>query len=273
MRGPDSVGAAFGGDLPSPIPAHPIDRILTPERARKYRQVLARRTARLAIVVEDCHDPHNATAIIRTCDAFGVHRVFVTTGRNAFKVNRRVSQGSHHYVDLHVHPDIASCYAELRALGYAIFATDLSAGATIGPEHLRERLAAQPLALVFGNETAGVSAAASSQADGHFLIPMAGFPQSLNLSVSVAASVYALRGEALSADLPGDLPAEEQIRCYDAWVMEHKGEAAQKLMKLEAGRHGEDQDVFRAGTARTGDGPSSVVRRPSSTTGCEESQP
>ncbi|MBA2479657.1 MAG: RNA methyltransferase [Planctomycetes bacterium] len=244
MREP--AGVPGTRDLPSPVPPHPVDRILTPGRARKYRQVLARRTARLAVVVEDCHDPHNATAIIRTCDAFGVHRVFVTTGRNSFKINRRVSQGSHHYVDLHVHRDIAGAYAELRSLGYRILVSDLSASATVGPARLQTMMSESPIALVFGNESAGVSAAANAGADGHFLIPMAGFPQSLNLSVSVAVSVYALRQTALMDDLPGDLPAAEQIACYDAWVREHKGAAAEMVMRQELGRNGEDLDVFGA---------------------------
>jgi tRNA (guanosine-2'-O-)-methyltransferase len=241
MRSP--TGASFRTELPSPVPPHPADALLTPERARKYRQVLARRTARLAVIVEECYDPHNATAIIRTADAFGLHRVFISAGRNGFKVNRRVSQGSHHYLDLRVHSDIASCYADARAFGYAIWATDLSANATYGPERLAPELARRPLALAFGTEGEGLSREASAAADGHFLIPMSGFPQSLNLSVSVAVSLYALRGGALSDDLPGDLPAEEQCRLYDEWVREHKGAAAEKMIR-QAGRHGEDLDVI-----------------------------
>jgi tRNA (guanosine-2'-O-)-methyltransferase len=247
--GIEGAGAPLARELPSPIGPHPVDTLLTPERARKYRQVLARRTTRLAVVVEDCHDPHNATAIIRTCDAFGVHRVFVTTARNSFKVNRRISQGSHHYVDLRVHADIRSAYADLRALGYAIHVSDLSAKAVVGTPHLHRLLAERPLAVVFGSESSGVSAEASALADGHFLLPMAGFPQSLNLSVSVAATVYALRQDALAADQPGDLTADEQRACYDAWVREHKGAAAEALMRQEIGRRGEDLDVLRAPTS------------------------
>jgi tRNA (guanosine-2'-O-)-methyltransferase len=195
------------------------------------------------VIVEECYDPHNATAIIRTCDAFGIHRLFISAGRNGFKVNRRVSQGSHHYIDLRVHPDIASCFADARALGYAIWATDLAAESVIGPETLSAELAQRPLALAFGTEGEGLSREASAAADGHFLIPMVGFPQSLNLSVSVAVSLYALRGADLTADKPGDLPAEEQRRLYDAWVREHKGAAAEKMIE-RAGRHGEELDVF-----------------------------
>ena len=231
-------------DLPSPVGPHPVDPLLTPERARRYRQVLARRTGRLVLVVEDCADPHNATAIVRTADAFGLAEVHVTTAANRFKVNRRVSQGSHHYVDLHVHARIEDCYAALRARGFRIMVSDLAAEAVVGPQQLRDQLARQPLALVFGSESTGVSAAATAGADGCFLIPMSGFPQSLNVSVSVAVSVYALRQDALAADEPGDLSAERQCALYDAWVREHKGRAAEILMQEELGKKGEELDAY-----------------------------
>jgi tRNA (guanosine-2'-O-)-methyltransferase len=123
MRGPQhpSIGQR---DLPSPVGVHPLDHLMTASRAQKYRQVLARRTDKLIVVVEDCYDPHNATAIVRTCDAFGLQRVVVTTGRNAFRVNRKISQGSHLYVDLAVYPDIEQAYAALRKENYRIMVTD-----------------------------------------------------------------------------------------------------------------------------------------------------
>lgn len=245
MLGPDAPD--FAHDLPSPIPPHPLDALLTPERARKFRQVLARRTGRIAVVIEDCHDPHNATAIVRTCDAFGIAEVHVVTSRNTFKVNRQVSQGSHHWVDLHVHAGIADAYAVLRARGFRILVSDLAAGAVVGPQELRSQLAAQPLALVFGNEGAGVSRDATAGADGCFLIPMIGFPQSLNLSVSVAVTLYALRSRELTEDLPGDLSSERQQAVYERWVRAHKGESICDLvMQRVSGRHGEDLDVIKA---------------------------
>ncbi len=235
--------------LPSPVPVHPLDVLLTPARAERYRQVLVRRTARLVVLVEDCHDPHNATAIVRTCDAFGLQRVVVVTGRNTFKVNRQVSQGSHHYMDLDVFPDITAAYAALRAEGFRIYVTDLAAGAAVGPGALAPVLAEQPLCLVFGNEGHGVSAAAVAGADGAFLLPMTGFPQSLNLSVSVAVTVYGLRREQLEGDLPGDLPAERQQALYHAWATAHTGEkgAAYLRGRAHTGRYGEDLEVFGEG--------------------------
>jgi tRNA (guanosine-2'-O-)-methyltransferase len=248
MRGPDGEGGGrLACDLPSSVPAHPLDPRITPERARKYRQVLARRSARLVVVVEDCFDPHNATAITRTCDACGVHRVVVTTARNRFKVNRQVSQGVHRYLDLQILPDITVAAAQLRSQGYRILVTDLAVGAAPSPDALRPQLAAGPIALVFGNEGHGISPEARALADGAFLIPMAGFSQSLNLSVTVAMTLWALRGEALAADAPGDLPAAEQIACYDRWIRAYCGEESEDPRAAKAtGRHGEDLAEYSA---------------------------
>ncbi len=243
MRGP--TGPFSQVDLASPVPPHPADHLLTPERARKYRQVLARRSKRLVIVVEDCTDPHNATAIVRTCDAFGLSRVVVTTSRNTFKINPKVSQGSHYYVEVDVFPDITTAYAKLRADGFRILVTDLAADAVVGPDALRPLLAAQPLALVFGSESNGVSPEASAQADGCFLIPMVGFPQSLNLSVSVATTVYTLCGERLAANAPGDLTPAEQIALYDRWLRRHKGDVVDRVLARDIDKHGQPLEIFQ----------------------------
>jgi tRNA (guanosine-2'-O-)-methyltransferase len=228
------------------LPPHPFDTLLTEERAAKYRSVLSQRTRRVTVVIEDCHDPHNATAVVRTCDAFGIQDVHVTTGRNAFKVNRRVSQGSHHYIDLHVHPDITTAYAVLREQGRRIFVSDLHADAVVGPQRLGNELHDSPIALVFGSEQSGVSPAAVAAADGCFLIPMVGFPQSLNLSVSVAVTLYALRGDRLAAGKAGDLDLGEQTELYERWVEDRRGEAVVRLMRAGLDIKGEEIDIFTA---------------------------
>ena len=252
----DDTPRRWRQELSSPVPAHPADDLLTPERALAFRQVLARRSTRLAVVVEDCYDPHNATAVMRTCDIMGVHRVHVTTGRSRFKINRRISQGAHRYIDLRIHETIDEAYAELRADGYRVFCTDLRADSVIGPQALAAAMNEAPIAVVFGSEGFGVSQAATDGADGHFLIPMAGFSQSLNLSVSVAITLYALRGDALAADTPGDMPADEQIRWYDAWIRRQRGPAVDRLLaesesaspdpraEIEIDRRGEELETF-----------------------------
>jgi tRNA (guanosine-2'-O-)-methyltransferase len=235
MRGHDHAGAKFQHDLPSPVGEHVGDALLTETRAWKYRQVLARRCLNPAVVVEDCFDPHNATAVVRTCDAFGIHRVHVVTGRNRFKINRKVSQGTHLYVDLQVHAHIDEAYASLRADGYRIFVSDLAAKAVCNLEQLGQVQATGPLAVVFGSEAEGVSQAAKDGADGFFLIPMQGFTESLNLSVSAAVTLYHLRQQALNADAAGDLDAVSQRKTYENWLRRQKGAAGEAA--ILADRH------------------------------------
>jgi tRNA (guanosine-2'-O-)-methyltransferase len=216
---------AFRRQLPSPIGPHELDHLISEARRERYRQVLARRTTRICVVVDNCYDAHNASAVIRTCDAFGVHRVRVITTRNSFKVNRQVAQGAHLHVDLGVYRGVEALYADLRAAGYRIMVTDLAADAVVDPHDLALPVAggqavagAQSVALVFGNEEGGTSPDAISRADGRFLIPMCGFTQSLNLSVSVAVTLFSLRHRALAADAPGDMADDEQRLWYDRWV-------------------------------------------------------
>ena len=221
--------------LPSPIPAHPVDQLLTEARQTKYRQVLARRVKRICVVIEDCHDPHNATAVIRSCDAYGIHNVHVTTQKNTFKVSRAISQGTHRYVDLHVHADIEVAYAALRADGYRIYVSDLGSNELKShtPDDLHKKQHEEKIALVFGSESKGISDAARAGADAAFLVPMNGFTQSLNLSVTVASTIYRLREASLIKDEAGDLTAEEQTAYYDQWVMRHAGKAAEILKQQD----------------------------------------
>jgi tRNA (guanosine-2'-O-)-methyltransferase len=214
---------AFSRHLPSPVGPHPLEGSLTEERRERFRQVLARRVTSLTVVLEDCYDPHNATAVMRTCEAFGIHRIHVLTGRNSFKVNRRISQGSHRYVDLVVHKEVEEAYGRLKTEGFRIVAAHLGGNAVTDPHDLTVSLKAEPLALVFGNEESGVSNQAADLADGSFVIPMCGFTQSLNLSVCVAVTLFSLRHRAMAANDPGDMDAKEQCLWFDRWVRRQVG--------------------------------------------------
>ncbi len=236
---------AFRRSLPSPVGPHPYDRLLSESRRERYRQVLARRTVRLCVVVDNCYDAHNASAVVRTCDAFGVHRVCVITSRNTFKVNRQVTHGAHLYIDLRVYRNVEPLYADLRAQGFRILVADLGADAIVDPHALAEEAARQPLALVFGNEEGGASPEAIAGADGRFLIPMCGFTQSLNLSVSAAVTLFSLRHRALAQDSPGDMSGEEQAAWYDRWARRRTREEDLDPARPPVDPRGADLDEYR----------------------------
>ena len=161
---------------------------ITPERAAKLKAVLENRQPDLTVVFENVHDPHNVSAVIRSCDAVGVmeaHGVYY--GRDTFpKLGAKSSASARKWVDVHLHNNVAACYNDLRKRGFKIYTTHMSSDAS----SLYDLDLTQPVALVFGNEHAGVSEEAREQADGNFLIPQVGVIQSLNISVACAVSLY-----------------------------------------------------------------------------------
>ena len=201
---------------PSSIGDHPLDSRLTERRAERFRQVLARRVTKITVVIDDCFDPHNATAVLRSCEAFGLNEIHVVTPRNRFRVNKKISQGAQLYTTVHSHRSISAVYDELKSHDFRIIASSLSADATVDPHELSSE--ESPIALVFGNEESGVSDEGLDGADGRFYIPMSGFTQSLNLSVTVAVALYSIRHLALARDEIGDMSADEQRSTYDRWI-------------------------------------------------------
>jgi tRNA (guanosine-2'-O-)-methyltransferase len=213
----------FRRELPSEIDPHELDSAMTERRGARFRQVLARRIVGLTVIVEECFDPHNATAVIRTCEAFGIHCVHVVTGHNRFKINKKISQGAHRYVDVHSYGSIREAYTSVRESGFRIFASSLASDAVVDPHELCANLDSSPIALVFGNEESGVTDEGLSLADGSFFIPMCGFTQSLNLSVTVAVTLFSIRHVALASENPGDMPVTEQKQWYDRWIRRQTG--------------------------------------------------
>ena len=161
----------------------------TPRRRQRIRTVLARRQPDLTVVLEDVHDPHNASAVLRSCEAVGVltvHLVYVHETPPQGSFSRTVSGSAAKWLQLVRHRSIAECYAALRADGFVILATALNEASV----NLYATDLTRPVALVFGNEHRGVSSQAIAGADGSLVIPMMGMVQSLNISVACAVVLY-----------------------------------------------------------------------------------
>lgn len=161
----------------------------TNRRQQRIQSVLARRQTTLTVVLEDIHDPHNASAVLRSCDAVGVldvHLVYVHQEPPRQSFGRATSASAAKWMRLHAWDSIEACYANLRDQGFAIFATALDHRS----RGLYEVDFTQPTALVFGNEKRGVSPEAVTHADGTIYIPMLGMVESLNISVACAVTLY-----------------------------------------------------------------------------------
>lgn len=161
----------------------------TERRQARIRSVLARRQPDLTVVLENVHDPHNVSAILRSCDGVGVlraHAVYTVEEPPDGAFARQTSASAAKWVEVQRHDSIAASYQLLRDEGFTILVT------SIGQESLPlyDWDLTGPVALVFGNEMRGASQEARSLADGAIQIPMAGMVQSLNVSVACAVCLY-----------------------------------------------------------------------------------
>lgn len=191
---------------PPTLPAPPdlVTEALTPlvteARRRRIDEVVSRRKLSVVPVLEGLTDPHNGSAVLRSADAFGLQQVHVVPGPHGFPAAHRVSKGTDRWLDVIRHRTAESCLAWLKGRGYRVVVAAM--GGARRPEDLRDF---ERLAIVFGNEHAGVSEAMRRGADDTCAVPMAGFVESLNVSVAAAVTLYAA-----AADRPGDLSPEQR---------------------------------------------------------------
>ncbi|MGV3765913.1 MAG: TrmH family RNA methyltransferase [Chitinophagaceae bacterium] len=161
---------------------------MTPERHDKLLTVLQKRQPDLTVLLENVADPHNISAVMRTCDAVGIPEIYVlNTLADAHKRwGFRSSSSAWKWVKVHQFSDMGTCVEAVRQKHGRILTTHLGAD-SVGLYEIDFR---EPLALVFGNERKGVSEALRELADGNFVIPQMGVIQSLNISVACAVTLY-----------------------------------------------------------------------------------
>ena len=181
----------------------------TERRRARIANVLARRQPDLTVVLENVHDPHNVSAVLRSCDAVGilrVHLVYTVEEPPPGSFARTTSASAAKWIDAARHESIDACYNTLRAAGFVILATAM----TDTSQDLYATDLRRPTALVFGNEMRGVSEEARDRADGTLVIPMVGMIQSLNISVACAVVLYeALRQRREAGDYEAPKLSEE----------------------------------------------------------------
>jgi tRNA (guanosine-2'-O-)-methyltransferase len=166
-----------------------IDLLLpfvTPARQKRLNEVLNQRTRYMTVALEDIYQPHNAAAVIRSCDCFGVQDIHIIENQYKFDPSSGVSLGSQKWVDHHYYEETdfntGTCMDSLKSKGYAIVATSPHVD-SFTPETLPID---RPVALFFGSEKPGLTDFALENADYKMQIPMYGFTESFNISVSAA---------------------------------------------------------------------------------------
>ena len=161
---------------------------MTPEREARLLAVLSKRQDDLTVVLENVFDPHNISAVMRTCDAVGIQDIYILNTRIPVhkKWGAKSSSSAVKWLTIHQYTDAGECFKDLRRSYDRILTTHLAADAV----NLYQIDFTGRIALVFGNEHSGVSDEIREMADGNFLIPQAGIIQSLNISVACAVCLY-----------------------------------------------------------------------------------
>ena len=161
---------------------------MTPERSQKLTEVLKKRQVDISLVLENVFDPHNISAVMRTCDAVGIQEIHILNTKipRHKKWGARSSSSAAKWLTIHQYENVEDCFNKLRKGYDRVLTTHLSSDAV--PLFALDLTG--PVALVFGNEHSGVSDEIRALADGNFLIPQVGIIQSLNISVACAVTVY-----------------------------------------------------------------------------------
>ena len=183
-------------------------------RSERLREVAAYRTRGLTVLLDGVHDPHNLSAVVRSCDAFGLLDLHVIESQARFRVRSKISQGCEKWLDIHRHAGPENAIDTLRASGHELWVADASKDSIpVDQVPFQKRLA-----LVFGNEHRGASAKLREAANGTFHIPMHGFSESFNISVAAAITLaIAARQRERLLGRHGDLSPEEQKALVWNW--------------------------------------------------------
>lgn len=186
---------------------------LTPHRAEVMERAVARRTNQIRLVVQDIHQPHNVSACLRSAEAFGIQHIEIVTMTESFKAST-VAKGVNHWLTIRRHHTVHECAKALKDEGFKLFTALPRPDAS----PLGKLPVTTPIAVVFGNEHAGVHADWDQYLDGAFTIPMAGVVESLNISVAAAVTMYDLTRRAQEECSDYFLGDSEQVDLLNTWV-------------------------------------------------------
>lgn len=191
-----------------------LENILTDNRKERFQNVLENRTKHFTIAVEDIFQMHNTSAVMRSCEIFGIQELNVIEQRYGKSIDKEIAMGAQKWVDINKFETVTDCLKTMKRKGYQIIATTPHENVCL----LDDFDISKPSALFFGTERDGLSEEIIQAADGFLKIPMVGFTESLNISVSAAIIIQNLMSRLRKSDIIWQLSDEEILEKRMAWA-------------------------------------------------------
>ncbi len=191
-----------------------LENFLTENRKQRFLDVLKTRTNHFTVVVEDVFQLHNTSAVMRSCEVFGIQKLNIIEQRFGKSIDKQIAMGAQKWVDIQSFETVSDCIKTLKTSGYQIIATTPH-------EHdclLDDFDISKPAALFFGTERDGLSDEIMQNADGFIKIPMVGFTESLNISVSAAIIIQNLTERLRKSEINWQLTDNEIFNKRLEWA-------------------------------------------------------
>lgn len=182
-----------------------LESFLTPRRRELFKKVIDQRTDHFTVATQDVYQLHNTSAVIRSCDVFGVQNIHVVEEVNLKRIDREIAMGAQKWVDINRYSSSRVCMNNLREKGYRIIATSPHSGIPLQDFNINK-----PAAIFFGTEAKGLSEEVIREADEFIKIPMFGFTESLNISVSAAIILQDITARLRKSDVDWKFSEEEK---------------------------------------------------------------
>nr|WP_321222378.1 RNA methyltransferase [uncultured Psychroserpens sp.] len=190
-----------------------LESFLTDHRIEKFTKVLSQRTKHFTVATEDVYQLHNTSAVMRSCDVFGIQELHIIEEQNSKDIDREIAMGAQKWVDLKRYHSVKEALKNLKQNGYQIVATTPHENDCV----LSEFDVTKKSCFFFGRETEGLSQEVLDEADCYLKIPMVGFTESLNISVSAAIILQDVTSKLKSSDVAWQLTEEEHLEKRLDW--------------------------------------------------------
>jgi tRNA (guanosine-2'-O-)-methyltransferase len=209
-----------------------LESFVSKHRLKRFDEVLAHRTKYVTVVMEDLYHLHNTSAVIRSCDVFGIQEVHVIENTFANRLDKKIALGAQKWIDVYRYETTQQCIKELRKKGYTLIATTPQTDAT----SMEDLAITGKIAFMFGAEKEGLSTVALNEADAFINIPMVGFTESLNVSVAAAILLQYTTAKLRKSKLSWPLTAQEMSDKKLDWTKKSIKDIDKILTRFSSGK-------------------------------------